>query len=232
MLGGDAALDPDIEIGIIRSEELLVSLKEEYGRCLKDQRVSPRARQLTFEVLGLLRFTFDRLAYKYWDTYVAPDVLSEKREAARRNVSFPAADTEHKFRSALGKWGWQESRVQHAEFENLLLKRQPFFSEGNQWFEWLDNIVNKGKHASLSPQVQKQEKYLSISSPENGKLRISPGVSVGSITLLGSSSATIEHEIWVRFMLLPYHTDALEFCENSIHYTRLIAQDMSQRFSL
>ncbi len=158
MLGGDAALDPDIEIGIIRSEELLVSLKEEYGRCLKDQRVSPRARQLTFEVLGLLRFTFDRLAYKYWDTYVAPDVLSEKREAARRNVSFPAADTEHKFRSALGKWGWQESRVQHVEFESFLLKRQPFFSEGNQWFEWLDSIVNKGKHSFTVTSSRKARK--------------------------------------------------------------------------
>ena len=59
-----------------RADELFRELMAEYDRSLSSKRVSNRAVQLTHEVCERLRGVLDRVAHRYWDLHISPN-LSE-----------------------------------------------------------------------------------------------------------------------------------------------------------
>ena len=93
-------MNPNISSSLDRADELLNELETEYNRSLELKQVSPRAVQITHEVCEKLRGILDRIARRYWEQYVAPELSPDCNE--RATVYFPISPDQSAFDSTIG----------------------------------------------------------------------------------------------------------------------------------
>lgn len=234
----------NLKVSLDRADELFVELSAEYDRSLDAKKVSPRAEQLTHEVCERLRSVLDRLARRYWDTHIAPQLPPEDVDAA--TVYFPIVNDRNALDSILGRWRWKSVRQQHQEIYDYLLAQQPFSNEGNKWLTILNDLAVQGKHIDLVPQVRVEEQRITVSKQGGGAVSWNPGNVRfgGGVSIMGApidprtqriaqTPGIIERlEKWVSFLVSGHGINALGFCGDTCRNTRQIVEDMSQRFGL
>ena len=227
-----------------RADELLADLKAEYERSLHAKAVSDRALQLTHEVCERLRSVLDRIARRYWDKHVAPQLAEDDKK--RASIYFPISENQQAFDSTMGRWRWQSVQSKHQSVCNYLLAQQPFSNADNNWLAVLNDLAVQGKHIELVPQMRTETRRVTVETPGGGRVSWNPsrvrfggGVRVGGAPvdpatqrIVPTQGVTERIETWVSFTIAEHNVNALGFCEEACSKTRKLAEEMSDKFDL
>ena len=231
-------MSSQVESMLVRADELLKELDDEYKNCLQARNVNERAKNLTHEVLEKLRSALDHTMRIAWDKYIAPNLSEQDKK--RAYVYFPIVDNLNAFRSTLGRGCMANLEKVHKNLYDFLLKRQPFSAGENRWLKLLAEIAAEGKHVRLTPQ-KRTEKISRISvSKRGGKVSWDPssvkfggGVSVlgapidpSTQRIIPTPGVTEQVEIWVSFIFEGHGVNALVFCKEAIQKTRALIEEM------
>ena len=226
-----------------RADELLNDLTNEYNRSLTEKHVSARAVDLTHEICEKLRGVLDRLARRYWEQHVLPEITAENRKASK--VYFPIAKSQEAFDAILGQWQWKPVRSKHQRVYEYLLQLQPFQNTTQKWLKVLNDLAVQGKHIDLVPQKRFEDRRTTVTGPGGSSISWSSGVTfTGGISIMGAPIdprtqrivPTPGHaeriETWVSFVISGHEVNALGFCQEACRETRHIAEEMSNTFGL
>src|SRR5450759_1076601 len=148
----------NLAVSLEFADERLKNLTDEYNRSLHEKQVSLRAIHLTHEVCGLLRGILDRVAHRYWDYHVAPQLTPEDRKDAM--VYFPISGHLEAFDSTIGRWKWKSVRAQHQRVYDYLLNQQPFRNPAQKWLPIVNELALGIKHNDLVPQKRLEDKRI------------------------------------------------------------------------
>lgn len=235
-------MNQNLKVSLDRAGELIGELRNEYDSSLKERQVSARALQLTHEVCERLRSVLDRVARRYWEQHISPQLADEDQKAAA--VYFPIAADQNAFDAILGRWRWRSVRPQQQSVYEYLLKLQPFHNRGQKWLVVLNDLAVKGKHIDFVPQKRFEDRRITVTGP-GGSMSWGSGVTFGSgVSVMGAPvdpgtqrivptpGVTERIEIWVGFMISGHNINALVFCQEALQGTCRIAEDMSDMFGL
>ncbi len=231
-------MGPELESILDRANELLRDLEDEYKSCLRGEKVTERAKNLTHEVLEKLRSALDHTMTRAWGKFIAPNLSDKDRERAR--VYFPITNDLNSFRSMLGRQGMADLDNVHKDLYDFLLKQQPFSSEENRWLDLLAKIAAEGKHVRLTPQKRRETRRIKVSRPEGGSVSWTPssvkfgrgvkvmGAPVDPRTqrIVPTPGVTEQVEIWVSFIFDDYGVSALAFCKEACQKTHGLIEEM------
>lgn len=233
----------NIKAALDRADELMVELEAEYRKALRDQAVSADTKQLCHDVIEKLRSALDRIARRYFEVHIAPNLTDEDRRAA--TIYFPIAADEQGFLSVMGRWRWKAVRGAHSDLENYLRSLQPYSHEANNWLHQLSLLANEGKHVDLAPQTRVESRQVTVSMPGSGSVTYGPGVKFGSgVRILGvpvdpktqrvvqNTTVTEKITVWVDFTFDRYGISAIGLCREAAKKTRQIVTEMSAKFSV
>jgi len=221
-----------------RADELFKDLEEEYKDCLHTHKITGRAKNITHEVLEKLRNTLDQTMMRAWEKYILPNLSDQQKKRAR--VYFPVAEDLKSLHSILGRGFMMDLNKIHKKLYDFLLNRQPFISKDNLWLDLLGKIAAEGKHIRLTPQKRTETKRVKVTSSGGGSVAWDPScVKYGSeVEVLGAPidprtqriiptpGVTEKLEIWVFFILEGYNVNALGFCKEACHKTRVLIEEM------
>lgn len=224
------------------ADKRLAELKAEYEKSLAAKSISLEATQLTHEVCEKLRSALDRVARRYWEIHVAPNLSDEDR--AKAIIYFPVVSKVEAFDAVIGKWRWKSIRQDHEEVYRFLEQRQPYH-DGQSWLLVLSDIANASKHVDLIPQKRFEERRISVSRSGAGGVSWGAGVTFGGgVSIMGApidprtqrivptAGVTETLETWVSFIVEGHNVNALGFCQRAAKEVRLIVTEMSERFGL
>lgn len=237
-------MDPELEGLLERADELLSDLEDECRKCLQDQDVSVRAKNLANEVLEKLRNALDHSMSRAWGKYIAADLSERDRERAR--VYFPITGDLDSFKSILGRGRMEDLDKVYKNLYEFLLKQQPFSSDDNLWLDLLAKIAAEGKHVRLTPQKRTQTHRMKVSTPEGSsvswdasKVEFGSGVAVlgapvdpRTQRIVPTPGVTEQVEIWVSFIFDGYGLNALGFCKEACQKTRALVEEMANLIQL
>jgi hypothetical protein len=226
-----------------RADEVLAELLAEYEKSLKAKEVSSKAMQLTHDLCTLCKSALDRIARRYWDLHVSPQLTEDERTKA--TIYFPAAEDQHGFDSTLGRWQWKSVRADHQPVYEYLLAQQPFSSGVNRWLGVISDLSVQGKHIDLVPQKRTEQKRTTVEraggavswNPDavrfGGGVRIM-GAPVNPATqqVAPTSDMTVRHETWVNFLIDGHNVNAAGLCKEACAQTRRIVEEMTDMFEL
>ena len=233
-----------IRDSLVRAEELIRELNDEYDKALHAHEVSDRAVQLTHEVFEKLRGILDRLARRYWEKHISPNIPSSERN--RAVVYFPIVADQHSLDSLLGRWRWKTVRHDHQQIYDYLISQQPFQSSANDELRILNELATTGKHIDLVPQTRTESRRITVSSSGGGKVswnpdgvRFGPGVQIGGAPVdpltqrvVPTPGVTEEITVWVSFDIEGYGVNASALCSTLVKRVEEIAEQMSELFDL
>jgi len=234
------AIYQNIAVTLATAERELKQLLAAYEASLSGQHVSVEAIQLTHDLCGHLRSVLDRIARRYWEKSVRPELGED--EANKSSVYFPVADDEHSFNSILGRW--RMDRTVHHAVVAFLRAQQPFTDLKNRWLYVLNDLAIQGKHIDLLPQKRVEARQVQVSSGHSS-VTYGPGVTFGSgVRILGAPvdprtqrivpTAGL-HEtitIWVSFEIAGHGVNAAAFCRETVAATKRVVQEMTDLFDL
>lgn len=237
-----AKIYENIAATLDRADEISIELLKEYDRCLGAKEVSARAKQLTHDVCAQLRSALDRIARRYWEKYVAPNMSKEERDKA--TVYFPVAESERGMYSTLGRWRW--TKDDHLAVGSFLIAKQPFSSENNKWLSIVNDLAVQGKHIDLLPQKKTEERRIVVQNQQGAGVSWNPaGVRFGAgVRVVGApidpatqrivptQGVTERVENWVSFEIEGYRVNAAAFTKDACREVRCIVQEMTDRFGL
>ena len=230
-------MGPELESILDRANELLRDLEDEYKSCLRAEKVTERAKNLTHEVLEKLRSALDHTMTRAWGKYIAPNLSDKDRERAR--VYFPITNDLNSFRSMLGRQGMADLDNVHKNLYDFLLKQQPFSSQENRWLNLLAKIAAEGKHITLTPQKREEARQITVSGPsgevswDESSVKFGTGVNIMGAPvdprtqrIVPTPGVTEKVEVWVSFILEDYGVNALGFCKEVYQKTRALVEEM------
>ncbi len=232
----------NLEATLTRAGELIADLEKEYNACLAAKQVSPRAAQLTHEVIERLRSALDRAARCYWEQRISPALTEDDRKKVA--VYFPIVGSPEAFDSTMGRWRWTSVKDQHQGIADFLKKHQPYTAPTNKWLETLTELATAGKHVDLVPQTITVHRQVTVASG-GGSVSWGPGVTFGGgVSVMGAPINPRTQRIvptpgvtetvtdWVSFMIGGHNVNALGFCTESLPKTRKIIAAMFKEFTL
>lgn len=237
----------NIAVTLDSSDDNQKELIAEYERSLGEQRVTPKAADLTHQICMQVRSALDRLAFRYWALRIAPSLPEAEKKAAKSRIYFPAGPTLDSLKSTLGGWGWKHVKDQHQALFEYLLSKQPFSSADNRWLSVLFDLAVQGKHIDLVPQTRVEERRITVSAAA-GSVSWGPGVTFGgppgSVQVMGATidpktqrivpTPGVEERIetWISFLIQGHDVNAAGFCSDACKKARQIAQEMTDKFGL
>jgi|SRR5688572_7547077 hypothetical protein len=223
-----------------RADELLSEMEKEFDKCLRELDVTPRAQNLTHEVIEKCANALDQLMYLAWETRVAPTLSAPQKPRGY----FPAARDEQGLRSSLGAWGLVDIDVKDPSFAAAVRRWQPLTSQRNEWVATLRRLA-AAKHVSLTPQKIQTEPRTVVSDQQGNSVSWGRGVTFGrGVSVLGApiNPATqlpearpgvdARVEIWVRFVMEGTDINALGFCKEAVSKTKAIVDDFASTLGL
>jgi len=235
-------MDTELESMLDRADELLGDLEHEYKDCLKLQNVTPRARNLTHEVLEKLRHSLDHAMYIIWEKHIAPTLSEQKRKRAR--IYFPITNELSSFRSMLGRGKMSDLDKVNKNLYEFLLDKQPFSTAENRWLAILSEDAASGKHVKLTPQKRMETRRVKVSrgggsvSWDSSSVKFGRGVSVmgapvdpSTQRIIPTLGVTEQIEIWVSFILTDCGVNALVFCKEACQKVRSLIEEMFDIFN-
>ncbi|WP_119299804.1 hypothetical protein [Dongia deserti] len=223
-----------------RAGELAADLEKEFEKCLHDLEVTPRALNLTHEVIEKCANALDQLMHLAWEIRIAPTLGVSERPRGY----FPAAIDEQSFRSALGQWKLVDVEQKDPVFAKVLRRWQPLSDPQNNWIAMLRKFAAK-KHVGLVPQKIQSEPRVVVSDQRGNSVSWGPGVTFGQgVSVFGApidpkSQLPVETpgvearvEIWVRFHIEGTDLNALSFCTECVSGTKLIIANFASELVL
>lgn len=211
-----------------RADKLLDELRTTYERDLVAQSVSLEAMNLTHEVVEKCANILDQAMTALFEYTIKP-LLSE---LPKRGGYFPAAETEHAYRSALGQWKATNLDVLAPEVDKKLRSLQPFTDRRNAIFVRVRGLAS-AKHTGLKPQIKYVQRRVNITGSGGGSVSWGRGVTFGAgVSVMGvpinpttqmpahSRGIDVSFENWVSFHFKDGGEDALNFCKASIDNVR------------
>ncbi len=231
-------MDSELESMLDRADELLKDLEDEYKKCLQNQSITERAKNLTNEVIEKLRNALDHTMRRGWEKHIAPNLSKQRKKSA--TVYFPIVSNLESFRSTLGRGHMIDLDGVHKKLYEFLLMKQPFQSGENQWLSLLAKIAPEGKHVRLTPQKRTEARRIKVSRGENGhvswdqsSVKFGAGVSIMGAPvdpttqrIVPTPGVTEQVEIWISFILEDYGVNALGFCKEACQKTRALIEEM------
>jgi hypothetical protein len=148
-------------------------------RSLHKKKVSAKAKQLTHEICGQLRSVLDRIARRYWNIHVAPQLSAEDQKIA--DVYFPIAPHLEGVDSTLGRWRWKFVRAKHQAVYDYLVAQQAFSDPKNKWIAIVGDLAIQGKHIDLVPQKRTEQRVTKVEKAGVGSVSWGQGQSGGFI---------------------------------------------------
>ncbi len=235
-------MNQNLALSLDRADELLKELLAEYDASLQAKVVNPKAVHLTHEVCERLRSVLDRVARRYWDLHIAPNLSDDDKRAA--GVYFPIAPDQNGLDSILGRWRWKTVRAQHQAIYDYFLKYQPFQHPANKWLVILNDLAVQGKHIDLVPQRRLEEHRVTVTG-HGASVNWGPGVTFGGgVSVMGAPidpatqrimptpGVTERVERWVSFVIEGHGVNAAGFCNEACAKTRRIVTEMTDQFGL
>lgn len=236
-------MNKELQSMLNRAKELLKELEDEYRASLLSRSVTDRARNLTHEVVERLRAVLDHTMRLAWEKFIAPSLTSKDRGRAR--VYYPITNDMNSFRSTLGRGCMADLEMTNAHLYDFLLKRQPFFSNENQWLSHLSDIAGIGKHVQLIPQKRRDSKRITVEghggsvSWDPSSVRFEGGVSIVGAPvdpttqrIVPTPGVTEKLEVWVSFILEGHGIDALGFCKEAYNNTNALVEEIVSEFEI
>ncbi len=234
----------NIEATLTRTNEVRAELLKEYQSSLAQKKVTDRATQLTHEICDLLNSALDRIARRYWEKHVSPQLAEEERKKSA--IYFPIAADKNGFDSTLGRWQWNRVRNDNQPVYDYMLANQPFNSAKNKWLSVVKDLAVQGKHIDLIPQKRTEERRIAVENASGAKVSWNPdavrfgagvriaGAPVDPATqrIVPTPGVTEKIETWVSFLIDGHGVNAAGFCEEACRETRRIVQEMTDQFEL
>lgn len=236
-------MDANMSAALDRADELWADLEREYRAAIVRKNVTPRAQQLTHEILERLRSALDRAANRYFNERMAAALGPE--ETAKATVYFPVAGDQQAFNSTMGRWRWKSVRAEHQRLEELLRAAQPFTAPENGWLAQLADLANEGKHVDLAPQRHIQHRKTTVTSSTGGSISWDSGVKFGggiringapidpqTQRIVPTPGVTETVEVWDGIIIEKIGLDALAFTDTCRRKTRLLISNFYQNLAL
>lgn len=239
-----------IESQFKRAEELLNDLESEYGKALKEQTVTPRAINLTHEVLSKIRSILDHVMHQYFEKKIAPNLTDDEKK--KIVVYFPIVDSDQSLKSTLGRGKMADIDQTDQKVYHFLRSVQPYTNSSNKWLELLNQYAVEGKHIRLVPQKKMQQKRLTIRSEgasvsigEGASIKIGKGASIriggkqimggqvlgtNSDVIYGDPTLDVKKEIWISFNFENTNINALGLCKESLQKSKDLINQFNKLF--
>jgi hypothetical protein len=235
---------PNLKTSLDRADKLVLELQAAYEQSLNEKAVSDLAVQLTHEICSLLRGILDRVANRYWELKLRPNIPEKDRDGAK--VYFPITKDQSGFDSTMGQWRWKLVRDQHQALFDYLLKLQPFQGQQNRWLHVLNDLAVQGKHIDLVPQIRVEEKRITVKNNAGTSVSWNPGATrFGSRVMIAgapvdpntqrivpTAGVSEQLETWVGFTIKDHGDNALSFCRIACRDVRRIVSEMTSEFGL
>ena len=223
-----------------RAAALYNELTVEYEKCLKAKDVTDNACNLTHEIIEKCSNALDQIMFHAWDLRIAPTLVTKPT----RTGYFPAANNMEGYKSSLGQWGIVDLANIDKQFNDVLIKHQPFTDFQNAWIVQLKELA-RSKHTGLIPQKKIIEPRTTVSRPGSGSVSWGSGVTFGGgVSVMGvpinpatqlpipSVHVDVKVEHWVSFLLEGTSLNALIFCKTALEKTRKIIEQFTAELQL
>jgi hypothetical protein len=223
----------DIGSQFNRANKLLGELESSAEYDLAKREVSENTKNITQEILVKVKGSFDQALYHFFKKEILPKLSAD--EVKKAKVYFPMVMSITDVQSTLGRGMMADLDKSHPKIFDYLVTVQPF-NAGFEWIRDLSNYANE-HHIQLTPQKQKAENTLTISSG-NSSFTIGPEASIqlGDSTLSidgnkiygnqtidansekisGDTDLQAIRETWVSFLLGNSDIDAINLCRRAV----------------
>lgn len=223
-----------VEALMLRAENELKAITEEYESSLSAQNVSDDLRIDIKDLCGKLRSVLDYLAHDVRDNH-CPTAKPKDR------FYFPISPDRNQFEGQTEKW-FPGLRTNNPDLYDYLESVQPYNS-GFKWLSLLNRLNNENKHQDLVEQTRIQSERVTVSGPGSGSVSWNPsgvtfgsGVSIGGVPVdprtqmpVPHPSQKIERVTWVDFRFAGIDVSAIGLLRESVAGANSIAEGVYKR---
>ncbi|KKM67410.1 hypothetical protein LCGC14_1471420 [marine sediment metagenome] len=152
-----------------RSKEHLGEMKTEYGICIEEGFITPRAKIITHQALSLCRNALDHAMRCYWNQEWY-NHLSITQQSSYNLVYFPVAWSKEDLRRKLKNYKMKDLKICKPTVYKFLADCQAFNNVNYIWLQQLNSLAGKGKHEHLIEQNRKDYTHYTLEFAPEGKV--------------------------------------------------------------
>lgn len=152
-----------------RSKEHLSEMVTEYGICIEEGIITPRAKIITHQALSLCRNALDHAMRFYWNQKWY-NRLSKTQKSSFTLVYFPIARSKKDFHKKLNKYKMDNLKILDPTIYRFLADCQAFININYIWLRQLNSLAGKGKHEHLIEQKRKDYTHYTLEFAPEGKV--------------------------------------------------------------
>lgn len=220
-----------------RSEELLLDLSNEYHKCISEDKITERLKNITHEIIEKDRHILDKIMRIIWNIYYFPS-LSNTDQQEKHNIYFPITSSDSHFSAKMSNNNMADLEIKNKALYDYLISIQPYKHRRNEWLRQLTKIAGEGKHEQYKDQQRKDFLHYTITTPDEGT-RVSWAEPVGEMNtkldpfkknLLKNPNLSVEHDIGKNIILDEIKENVGIYCEILVKRIKKLVEEIFNLF--
>lgn len=224
----------DINALLIRSNDDLTKIEDEYNKSLQAQKVSPALRIDIKNFCENLRSVLDYLAHEIRKKHCPSASPKDK-------FYFPILPDYSTYKSLMRKW-FPDLKSSCPDLWDYLEFIQPYHP-CNVWLSHFNQLNNENKHGSLAEQTRSERQEVRVTTQGGGQVGWNPqgvkfgsGVSIGGVPVdprtqlpVPHPSQKVERINWVDFRFEGINASALQLLKSTLNGVQQLSTNVFER---
>lgn len=223
----------------------LVQVERQYEKALDEKKIPASLQIDVINLMENLRSALDYMAHDVYETIIMP-VRNKAGKKAIKKTNFPYGKTENDFKSMVGSY-LPNLYLLAPRVYSVIEALQPHKS-GDNWLCDFCEILNEGKHDTLSPQRREEKRGLKVNFSGDSGISMGAGASISGTGTIrsGHGKITLDNEKisgdsparnvsgrvaqtivrWISFKFSNTDTEVLPFLKKALNSIEQLFNDL------